>query len=108
MQELWQSIIDETKRKSVRAGEFLRLAKPVSAQGGTVTLAVSGPTSFSFLKQTDTKKLLTRIINQVTSLTLEVSVQLQQKEKPAAGSAGERNLAEEPLFKKAREIFGEP
>jgi hypothetical protein len=106
VRELWPAVIDEVKRRSVRTGEFLRTAT-VGAGGpaGPLVVEVAGQTTLRHLKGSAPRQLIQHVLRDLIGFSPEIEVQLVKEERPSTGEREDRPIEEEPIFRKAQDIF---
>jgi hypothetical protein len=105
VRELWSVVIEEIQKESVRTAEFLRAATPAAARGRTLVLETKRQTILRHLKGQGPKQLLRDVLARVVGGTPDVELRLGKKESDVDGASRERPVEEEPIFRKAQEIF---
>ena len=106
IKEVWPSVVTEVRKKSVRTGEFLRTAAAAAVNSsGALVLEARGETTLSHLKTPAARDAVSAAIEKLCGFSLPVEVRVKKTDSPTASKARERAIEDEPIFRKAREIF---
>ena len=107
LQELWPLLLSELGQKSRRTAEFLRAAVVTEAPGGKIVIEARGETTFKFLGQKTTRERIEQLLRGLGGRLTSLEVRLQAEAgAEAAPTSGAGEIREEPIFRRAREIFG--
>jgi hypothetical protein len=72
-----------------------------------VVIEAAGETTLRHLKEPAPRRLLREVFRELTGAAPEVEVRLRKAPPPDAPSGRDRSIEDEPIFRKAREIFRE-
>jgi len=108
IRQLWPAVTTEVGKRSVALGEFLRTGRPAAlAADGTLQVEVRNETVLRRLTTPDSKSLISKALSSLLERPLQFEIRLRPQERSAGNKGNTGNLIEDdPLFRKAREIFG--